>query len=92
MGVRDCFGRLYGPDLIDTFKMGPEFYARLLTDAGVAAENALVVDDNPAVLRWAAQVGARTVLVGATSLEGPAPTLHIGSLAELPELLRSATA
>jgi beta-phosphoglucomutase-like phosphatase (HAD superfamily) len=25
MGVRDCFGRLYGPDLVNTFKMeGPE--------------------------------------------------------------------
>ncbi len=47
MGVRDCFGRLYGPDLIDTFKVGPEFYTRLLADASVAPAEALVVDDNP---------------------------------------------
>ncbi len=92
MGVRDCFGRLYGPDLIDTFKMGPEFYTRLLADAGVAPEEALVLDDNAEVLRWAAQVGAWTVLVRAGSPERPATALHIGSLAELPELLRSEAA
>src|SRR5690348_2882262 len=28
MGVRECFGRLYGPDLLDCFKTGPEYYAR----------------------------------------------------------------
>jgi len=91
MGVRDCFGRLYGPDLIDTFKMGPEFYTRLLADAGVAPEEALVLDDNAGVLRWAAQVGARTVLVRAGPAEGLETTLRIGSLAELPELLRKGT-
>jgi len=89
MGVRDCFGRLFGPDLIDTHKAGPEFYTCLLADAGVAPEAALVVDDNPMVLRWAAQVGARTVLVGVAATDGWEPTLRIGSLAELPERLAS---
>ena len=32
MGLRACFERLYGPDLIDTHKAGPEYYARLLAD------------------------------------------------------------
>ncbi len=36
MGVRDCFDRLYGPDLIGAFKSGPTFYERLLADAGVS--------------------------------------------------------
>ncbi len=92
MGVHRCFGRLYGPDLIDTFKMGPEFYTRLLADAGVTPQEALVVDDNPEVLRWAAQVGARTVLVRSGSTEGSGNALQIGSLAELPGLLRSGAA
>lgn len=88
MGVRDCFGRLYGPDLIDTFKAGPEFYSRLLADAGVTPDEALVVDDNPEMLGWAAEAGARTVLVRATPMERHGTALRIGSLAELPELLR----
>lgn len=46
MGVRACFDRLYGPDLLDTFKDGPRFYQRIFADAGIEPRNALVVDDN----------------------------------------------
>src|SRR6266581_3269207 len=64
MGVHDCFGRLYGPDLIDTFKEGPEYYERMLADLGIAPADALVVDDSPHAIGWATQVWARAVLVG----------------------------
>src|SRR5262249_1546532 len=64
MGVRDCFERLYGPDLINTFKSGPAYYERLLADAGVPPERALVVDDTPKAIAWATEVGTRTVFVG----------------------------
>lgn len=91
IGVRDCFDRLYGPDLINIMKAGPEYYSRMLADAGVAPENALIVDDSPLVVGYAAEVGARTVLVGN---HHPAPDVPgfigtIGSLAELPALLES---
>lgn len=48
IGVRHCFKRLYGPDLVGILKAGPEYYARLFADAGVAPGEALVVDDRPA--------------------------------------------
>jgi HAD superfamily hydrolase (TIGR01509 family) len=85
MGVRPCFGRLYGADLLNTFKDGPQFYAHLFADASVPPNEALVVDDNADALAWAAQLGARTVQVGATP--EPKRAAHIGSLAQLPELL-----
>ena len=89
MGVLHCFGWLFGPDLLNMLpKTGPEFYTRLLAEAGVAPEAALVVDDNAMVLRWAAQVGAMTALVGPATTDGWEPTLHVGGLAELPEQLR----
>lgn len=84
MGVRGCFDRLYGPDLINTHKVGPEYYTRLLADAGVAPEAALIVDDNAEVLRWAAQAGAQTVRVGPA---GPGPEPAISRLADLPDWL-----
>lgn len=87
MGVLDCFDRLYGPDLIDVFKMGPEFYERLIEDAGVSPDDALVVDDNPKVVMWAAQAGVRAVLVGNSHVPTTDDTLHIGSLAELPAIM-----
>jgi beta-phosphoglucomutase-like phosphatase (HAD superfamily) len=53
----------------------------------VAPEDALVVDDSPLALQWAAQAGARTVLVvSAGSAEAPAEAV-IGSLAELPQVI-----
>ena len=88
MGVHDCFGRLYGPDLIDTFKEGPEYYERMFADLGIAPADALVVDDSPRAIGWATQVGARAVLVGDSSLPQRGMTLHIGSLIELPALLQ----
>jgi HAD superfamily hydrolase (TIGR01509 family) len=92
LGVRNCFGRLYGADLINTFKEGPEFYARLFADAGTPPAEALVVDDSTSALNWAAQVGARTVLVSPSSNTDDAETgaiRRIGSLAELPASLQS---
>jgi FMN phosphatase YigB (HAD superfamily) len=86
--VVGCFVRLYGPDLIDTHKKGPEFYALIFEDAGVRPEDALVLDDNPMVLGWAGEVGARGVLVGKRA-EGEVAGLvaEIESLADLPGLL-----
>jgi HAD superfamily hydrolase (TIGR01509 family) len=84
MGVRHCFQGLYGPDLVNGLKEGAEYYARIFAHAGLAPAAALVVDDNLRALRWAAQAGARTVLVAS----GPStPVLAvpvISSLAELP--------
>jgi phosphoglycolate phosphatase-like HAD superfamily hydrolase len=87
MGVRDCFGRLYGPDLIDTLKAGPEYYERLLAGAGVAPTDALVVDDSPRAVAWAMEVGARAALIGREPYADTGTALRIGSLAELPEII-----
>lgn len=87
MGVQDCFGRLYGPDLIDTSKESASYYERIFADLGIAPSHALIVDDNPHAISWAAEVGAKTVLV----CDAPPPqtqaTLHIKSLAELPHYI-----
>jgi HAD superfamily hydrolase (TIGR01509 family) len=87
MGVRECFDRLYGPDLLDTFKDGPRFYQRIFADAGVEPRNALVVDDTATAAGWAAQAGAQTVLISAAAPSSTNPTLCLGSLAELPALI-----
>lgn len=87
MGVRDCFDRLYGPDLIETFKNGPEFYKRFLMDAGVAPQDALVLDDNPRCVAWAEEAGALAVLVRDTPEASSQARYVISSLAALPRYL-----
>jgi len=88
MGVRHCFGRLYGADLINTFKEGPEYYARLFADVGVQPLEALVVDDSADALDWAARLGGSTVLVSASPHTETGAIPRLGSLAELPAFLR----
>src|SRR5258708_29192412 len=87
MGVRDCFGRLYGPDLIEVLKEGPEYYERIFADLGIAAAEALVVEDSPRAIEWATQVGARAVLVGDSPLPQTGTTAPMASLVELPAVL-----
>ena len=84
--VHDCFGRLYGPDLVGVLKTGPEFYHRVFADAGVPPAEAVVVDDKPQCVAWAQEVGARGVLVGAAA-PAPGPALCVGSLADLPSVV-----
>jgi HAD superfamily hydrolase (TIGR01509 family) len=88
LGVRLHFGRLYGADLINTFKEGPQYYERLFADAGVQPEKALVVDDSTDALDWAARLGARTILIGSSPHPETGTTPRLESLAELPAFLR----
>jgi HAD superfamily hydrolase (TIGR01509 family) len=88
MGVRECFGRLYGPDLIDAFKEGPEYYERIFVDVGITPREALVVDDNPRAIMWAAQSGVQTVLVGDAAYPETGTSLRMRSLAQLPAIMQ----
>jgi HAD superfamily hydrolase (TIGR01509 family) len=87
MGVRHCFQRLYGPDLVNRLKEGPAYYTRIFADAGVAPAEAMVVDDKSLPLTWAAQAGARTVRVVAAEPAEATVAAGIGSLAELPRVI-----
>lgn len=88
LGIRDCFrGRLYGPDLIHTHKASPRYYERMLADAGVAPDDALVVDDNPKAIGWATEAGIPAVHLRRSGPEAADATHVIGNLNELLELL-----
>jgi HAD superfamily hydrolase (TIGR01509 family) len=84
MGIRKCFGRLYGPDLIDAFKISPEYYTRILSAENLGPEEALFLDDSPRALGWAREAGTRTLLIGRQDGDG---FERIASLAELPAWL-----
>ena len=85
MGVRDCFDRLYGTDLVDRFKCGPAYYAAIVADSGVDPHEAVVVDDSPEALGWAEACGLRPIHLDRA---GRGSTFErITTLAELPLLL-----
>jgi hypothetical protein len=68
-------------------KGGPEYYARVLADAGVSPADSLFVDDQPSSIGWAVEVGARAVLVSAGQAPNTPAVLVIPSLADLPKAL-----
>lgn len=57
IGARDLFDRVYGSDLVRTWKFGPEYYRAVLADSGVDADRAAVVDDQPSAIAWARECG-----------------------------------
>ncbi|MEP6694014.1 MAG: HAD-IA family hydrolase [Chloroflexota bacterium] len=63
IGARDLFDRVYGSDLVNTWKAGPGYYRAVLADSGVDAARAAVVDDSPNALAWARECGLRGFLV-----------------------------
>jgi FMN phosphatase YigB (HAD superfamily) len=86
MGVRGCFVGLYGVDLVDTAKASQLFYERIFAHAGVAPDDALVVDDSERALNWAADLGAHTVLCRPEAPTNPRH-LHVPRLADLSRVL-----
>jgi HAD superfamily hydrolase (TIGR01509 family) len=59
IGARQLFDRVYGSDLINTWKSGPAYYRAVLADTGTAAERAAVVDDSAEAIAWASECGMR---------------------------------
>lgn len=63
MGVRECFGHLFGPDLLDTMKAGPEYYRRVFEQTDINPALAVVIEDSGAGCSWAREAGATAIQV-----------------------------
>ncbi len=63
IGARELFDRVYGSDLVNTWKFGPEYYRAVLAHSGADPDRAAVVDDSPKALSWARECGLRGFLV-----------------------------
>lgn len=87
MGVRGSFEVLYGSDLVNTAKSSDEYYHRVFVHAGIAPNQAMVVDDNPRYLAWASSLGARTCLVRRPPVDSAKADVTIAGLEELPVIL-----
>jgi FMN phosphatase YigB (HAD superfamily) len=90
MGVIDYFTNFYGPDIVGVMKGGLEFYRRIFTHAQVHPSYAVVIDDNPKLLRYADQLGAYTIQSCVLNKGSVPYNNHFyNHPAELPELLQS---
>jgi HAD superfamily hydrolase (TIGR01509 family) len=83
MGVRNCFLRLYGPDLVDAHKDSPDYYTRLFADCDVSPARAVVIDDSPTAVAHARAAGARALLLDRHKATGPESIADLSSLLTL---------
>ena len=61
-GIRPYFaGPLFGPDLLDCAKEGPEYFARLLQKLHVPPERVALIDDDPECCAWITELGASAI-------------------------------
>ena len=90
--IAPFFDRLYGPDLIDCAKEGPEFYARLFRHAQADPARALIIDNDPHAIGWAISVGAYAVQVDFLPYKqvpaAPGILAKITNIAQLPERIK----
>jgi FMN phosphatase YigB (HAD superfamily) len=92
MGIRECFGMLFGSDLINKGKYSVDYYGRLFEETRLNPRNTLIVDDSPKCLSGAASLGAKTCLVSAVENTGGQFTFQIHDLEQLPRCLERARA
>lgn len=89
LGVRQHVGVPCGADLVGVAKPLDAFYDAVFSEAGVAAKDAIVVDDGVAHLRRAKRAGAATVLIARDAPVGDLAGVDVvlPSLTALPTLL-----
>lgn len=95
-GLIGLFADVFGPDKLDTLKIGAGYFAKCFRYADTDPARACVVDDSPGPLRWALALGARAIGVGVPAEQlalggdpgGAAGRYRaIGNLGELTEVL-----
>ena len=96
LGLTSYFGRLFGPDLIDCAKEGPEYYERVFGALGVRSDEVLIVDDYPPAIGWAVHVGARVIQAKLSPVKHeatqPGVAAVLTDLHDLPRLIAQLTA
>jgi HAD superfamily hydrolase (TIGR01509 family) len=89
MGIIDCFTNYYGPDIVNVMKGGLEFYRRIFAHTQVNPSHAIVIDDNPKLLKYAGQLGANTIQSCVKKASIPKTKYYYNHPNELPELIKS---
>jgi HAD superfamily hydrolase (TIGR01509 family) len=61
LGVSQYFIEFYGPDLINTWKSGPDYYRAIFNHSGVDPKKSVIIDDQPRFLENALEIGANVI-------------------------------
>jgi HAD superfamily hydrolase (TIGR01509 family) len=87
MGILQLFKGIYGPDVINNWKAGPEFYRKIFQHSGVDAAKAIVIEDNPKFLKSALEVEANVIQACITGEYAPQFPFFVEDMGELPVVI-----
>ena len=61
LGVSQYFVEYYGPDLINTWKSGSDYYKAIFNHSGVDPAKSIIIDDQPQFLEKALKTGTNVI-------------------------------
>ena len=83
MGIIQYFKEFYGPDLINTWKYGTEYYEAIFKHSRVDATKAIVIEDQPRFLDSALEVGAIVIQTCITGEHKPQFPFYVEDMSDL---------
>ena len=83
LGVSQYFVEYYGPDLINTWKSGPDYYKAIFNHSGVDPTKSIIINDQPRFLDSAQKVGANVIQACITGEFEPQFPFYVEDMSDL---------
>ncbi len=87
MGIKQCFKKFYGPDLINILKVDNAFYKAVFKDLGITPKQAIIIDDKPYYLNIAEKLGAKVIQACLTGDFDPQFPYVIANMKKITEII-----
>lgn len=89
LGVSQYFVEYYGPDLINTWKSGPDYYKAIFNDSGVDPTKSIIIDDQPRFLNNALNEGANVIQACITGEHQPQFPFFVKNMRDLVPIIEN---
>ena len=89
MGIRHCFDRLYGPDLVNTRKIDTfTFYTKIFKQLDLKPTFAIIIEDRPRFIRDILKTGANVIQSCVTGEFEPQFPYIVTKMKDLPKIIK----
>jgi len=89
MGIIQYFKEFYGPDLINTWKSGPEYYEAIFRNSGLDPTKAIIIEDQPRFLNNALELGANVIQACVTGEHKPQFPFYVEDMRDIVPIIEN---
>jgi beta-phosphoglucomutase-like phosphatase (HAD superfamily) len=83
LGVSQYFVEYYGPDLINTWKSGSDYYEAIFNHSGVDPKKSIIIEDQPRFLENALELGTNVIQACITGQHEPQFSFFVKDMRDL---------